>query len=70
MSNYARLHPNEKPVPLLEYLVKTYTKEGDLVLDTCAGVMSTALACKNTGREFTCVEKDTLYFNKGKKRLV
>ena len=57
------LHPTQKPVALLEYLIKTYTNEGDLVLDNCMGSGSTGVACKNTNREFIGMELDEKYFN-------
>lgn len=63
------IHPTEKPVPLLEYLIKTYTKEGDLVLDNCAGSFSTGEACMNTQRKFIGVEKEERFFNIGIERL-
>ena len=56
-------HPTEKPVPLLEYLVKTYTNEGDVVLDNCMGSGSTGVACINTGRKFIGMELDKQYFD-------
>ena len=56
------LHPTQKPVALLEYLVKTYTNEGDTVLDNCMGSGSTGVACKNTNREFIGMELDENYF--------
>ena len=62
-------HPTEKPVSLLEYLVKTYTNEGDLVLDSCMGSGSTGVACVNTGRKFIGIELDDGYFNIAKKRI-
>jgi site-specific DNA-methyltransferase (adenine-specific) len=49
-------HPTQKPVPLLEYLIKTFTNENDVVLDTFAGVGSTFLACQNTSRKCICIE--------------
>jgi len=49
-------HPTQKPVSLFEYLIKTYTNEGDLVLDNCAGSGTTGVACKNTGRNFILIE--------------
>ena len=52
------VHPTEKPVALLEYLVKTYTNEGDVVLDNCMGSGSTGVACQNTNREFIGMELD------------
>ena len=56
-------HPTQKPVPLLEYLIKTYTNEGDLVLDNCAGSGTTAIACLNTNRQFIVMEKEQKYYN-------
>lgn len=64
-----RLHPTQKPVELLEYLVKTYTNEGDIVLDSCMGVGSTGVACVNTGRKFIGFELDKIYFNLAEKRI-
>ena len=63
------LHPTQKPVPLLEYLVKTYTHEGDTVLDNCMGSGSTGVACIRTGRKFIGMEKDPAYFQTAKERL-
>jgi site-specific DNA-methyltransferase (adenine-specific) len=63
------LHPTQKPVPLFEYLIKTYTNEGDLVLDNCAGSFTTAIAAINTNRKCICIEKDDKYFEIGKKRV-
>ena len=63
------LHPTQKPVALLEYLIKTYTNEGDLVLDNCMGSGSTGVACKNTNRNFIGFELDETYFNIAKERL-
>ena len=57
------IHPTQKPVALLEYLIKTYTNEGDLVLDNCMGSGSTGVACMNTGRKFIGIEKEKQYFN-------
>lgn len=64
-----RLHPTQKPVALLEYLIKTYTNEGDLVLDFTAGSFSTGVACLNTNRKFIGIELDKNYFEIGKKRI-
>ena len=64
-----RLHPTQKPVPLLEYLIKTYTNEGDTVLDNCMGSGSTGVACLRTGRRFIGIEKDPQYFEIAKERL-
>ncbi len=63
------LHRTEKPVALLEWLIKTYTDEGDVVLDNCAGSMSTAIACLNTGRHGIMIEKDPTYFWVGESRI-
>lgn len=60
--NGGRLHPTEKPVALMEYLIKTYTNEGETVLDNCMGSGTTGVACKKTGRNFIGIEKDEKYF--------
>lgn len=65
----SRQHPTQKPVALLEYLVKTYTNEGDTVLDNCMGSGSTGVACINTGRNFIGMELDENYFNIAKTRI-
>lgn len=57
------LHPTQKPVALMEYLIKTYTNEGDLVLDNCAGSGSTLVAAKNLNRQFIGIEKEEKYYN-------
>lgn len=57
------LHPNQKPVALMEYLIKTYTNEGDLVLDNCAGSGSTLVAAKKLNRQFIGIEKEESYYN-------
>ena len=62
-------HPTQKPVALFEYLIRTYTNEGDTVLDNCAGSFTTAIACLNTNRKYICIEKDEKYFEIGKKRI-
>lgn len=62
-------HPTEKPVPLLEYLIKTYTHEGDTVLDNCMGSGSTGVACLNTNRNFIGVELNKDYYGTAEKRL-
>ena len=64
-----RLHPTQKPIPLLEYLVKTYTNPGDLVLDHCAGSGTTGIACINTKRQFILMEKNPDYYKEIKKRI-
>ena len=63
------LHPTQKPVPILEYLVKTYTHKGDTVLDNCMGSGSTGLACVRTGRHFIGMEKDPHYFQVAQERI-
>ena len=68
-SNSKRLHPTQKPVALFEYLIKTYTNGGDLVLDNCAGSGTTGVACINTNRNYILIEKDENYCNICKKRI-
>lgn len=63
------LHPTQKPVALLEYLIKTYTNEGEVVLDNCMGSGSTGVACINTNRNFIGIELDQNYFEIAKKRI-
>lgn len=64
-----RLHPTQKPVALLEYLIKTYTNEGETVLDNCMGSGSTGEACINTNRRFIGIEMDRNYFDIAHKRI-
>lgn len=64
-----RIHPTQKPLALLEYLVKTYTNEGDTVLDFAMGSGTTGEACLNTGRVFIGIEKDQGYFDIAAARL-
>ena len=64
-----RFHPTQKPVALLEYLIKTYTQEGDAVLDFTMGSGSTGVACINTNRNFIGIEMDDNYFNIAEKRI-
>ena len=64
-----RFHPSEKPVALLEYLIKTYTLENETVLDNCMGSGSTGVACVNTNRNFIGIEKEENYFSISKKRI-
>jgi site-specific DNA-methyltransferase (adenine-specific) len=64
-----KIHPTQKPVALLEYLIKTYTNEGETVLDNCMGSGSTGVACLNTNRNFIGIEKDDKYFEIAKKRI-
>lgn len=63
------VHPTQKPVELLEYLIKTYTNEGDLVLDNCAGSGTTGVACKNLNRNFILIEKEPEYCDIIKERV-
>lgn len=63
------LHPTQKPVALLEYLIKTYTNEGETVLDNCMGSGSTGVACVNTGRKFIGIELDEHYFEVAQNRI-
>jgi site-specific DNA-methyltransferase (adenine-specific) len=64
-----RIHPTQKPVALFEYLIKTYTNEGDLVLDNCSGSGTTAIACINTSRQYICMERDEGYYQKSVERV-
>lgn len=64
-----RFHPTQKPVPLLEYLIKTYTAEGETVLDHCMGSGSTGVAAVNTGRSFIGIELDEKYYDIATKRI-
>ena len=63
------LHPTQKPVALFEYLIKTYTNEGDLVLDNCMGSGTTGVSCKNLNRNFIGIELDSDYFKIAEKRI-
>lgn len=65
----SKLHPTQKPVKLLEWLIKTYSNEGDLILDNCAGSGSTGEACINTSRNFILIEKDYSLIDIINKRL-
>ena len=65
----SKLHPTQKPVALLEYLIKTYTQEGETVLDFTAGSFSTGVACVNTNRKFIGIEMNEKYFNIGVNRI-
>lgn len=63
------LHPTQKPLKLIEELVKTFSNEGDLILDNCMGSGTTGVACKNLGRNFIGIELDKNYFNVAKDRI-
>jgi site-specific DNA-methyltransferase (adenine-specific) len=67
--DYNGYHPTQKPVLLLEDLIKTFSNENDLVVDLTAGSFSTGVACVNTKRNFIGIEKDESYFNIGRKRI-
>ena len=64
-----KLHPTQKPVALLEYLIKTYTNEGETILDNCMGSGSTGVAAVNTNRNFIGIELDDKYFNIAEERI-
>ena len=65
----SNLHPTQKPVALLENLIKTFSNEGDIVLDSCMGCGSTGVACINTNRNFIGIKLDEKYYNIGKNRI-
>lgn len=64
-----KLHPTQKPVALLEWLIKTYSNEEDVILDNCMGSGSTGIACMRTNRKFIGIELDENYYNTAKKRI-
>ena len=64
-----KLHPTEKPVELCEYMIKTYTNEGDIVLDNCMGSGTCGVAAKKLGRKFIGIELDPQYFEIAKNRI-
>lgn len=63
------VHPTQKPVALMEYLIRTYTIEGDMVMDNCMGSGTTGVACANTNRKFIGIERDDRYFEIAKARI-
>lgn len=63
------LHPTQKPVALFEYLIKTYTNPDEIVLDNTSGSGTTAIAARNTGRKWICIEQDETYFEKSRERI-
>ena len=69
VDNYSRLHSSEKPIDLLEYLIKTYTDETDMVLDNTMGSGTTMVACKNTNRNGIGIENDEDYFKIAQQRI-
>jgi len=64
-----KLHPTQKPIELLEYLIKTYTNKNEVVLDNCMGSGSTGVACINTNRNFIGIELDNTYFKIAEDRI-
>ena len=68
-NNVNRVHPTQKPVDLFEYLIKTYTNEGETVLDNCMGSGTTAIACMNTNRNYIGFELDEDYYELASKRI-
>ena len=66
---YKKLHPTQKPLDLLEWLVKTYSNENETILDNTMGSGTTGLACKNLNRHFIGIEKDEVYFNIANERI-
>ena len=68
-ANAGKVHPTQKPVALMEYLIKTYTNPGDTVLDNCMGSGTTGVACLNTGRSFIGIEIEERYCEIAAKRL-
>ena len=68
-NNDGKVHPTQKPVALMEYLIRTYTNEGETVLDNTFGSCTTGVACVNTNRNFIGIERDEKYFAIGKERI-
>ena len=68
-NRHGKLHPTQKPVALMEYLIRTYTNEGELVLDNTMGSGTTGVACANTNRRFIGIEQDEVYFNIARARI-
>jgi len=67
--NGSKLQPTQKPVALIEYLIRTYSLEGETILDNCAGSGTTGIACQNLNRNYILMEKDITHFNIAKKRI-
>ena len=65
-----RIHPTQKPVALMEYLIRTYTNTGEVVLDNTMGSGTTGVACVNTGRKFIGIERDEKYFEIAEERIL
>lgn len=70
VNNYSRIHSSQKPVELLEYLIKTYTDENDIVLDNAMGSGTTGVACKNLNRQFIGIESDQEIFKLAEERII
>ena len=68
-NNASKIHPTEKPVDLLKYMIRTYTDDGETVLDSCMGSGSCGVACRHLGRNFIGIEKDAGYFEVAKARI-
>ena len=62
-------HPTQKPVALFEYLIRTYSNEGEVILDNCSGSGTTAIACLNSNRQYICIEKDETYYKRSLERI-
>ena len=67
---YDTIHETQKPVKLIEYLIKTYSNEGDTILDNTMGSGTTGVGCLNTNRKFIGIEKEEKYFKLSKKRIL
>ena len=68
-NRFGSLHPTQKPIPLIEYLLKTYSIEGEIIVDNTAGSGTLAIACINTNRRYICIEKDPDYFEVMRNRI-
>ena len=68
-NNKSKVHPTQKPVPLFEYLIRTYTNENETILDNCMGSGTTAIACLNTNRNYIGFELDETYYNLANERI-
>ena len=68
-NNKSKVHPTQKPVPLFEYLIRTYTNENETILDNCMGSGTTAIACLNTNRNYIGFELDETYFDLANERI-
>ena len=69
-NNERNLHPTQKPVALMEYIIKTYSFEGNLILDNTMGSGTTGVACQNTNRNFIGIDNNEIYFNRAVKRIL